>query len=78
MINTGGEKVYVDEVELALREHPGVRVEACETCHRYLKSIDLSQDARPLPEVDDLASLPLDLWAIEQGFTRIEPGLAGV
>ncbi len=25
VINTGGEKVYADEVELALREHPGVR-----------------------------------------------------
>ena len=25
VINTGGEKVYVDEVELVLREHPAVR-----------------------------------------------------
>ena len=25
VINTGGEKVYADEVELALREHPAVR-----------------------------------------------------
>jgi len=58
--------------------HPSVRIEACETCRRYVKSLDLSQDARPLPEVDDLVSISLDLWAIEQGFTRIEPGLAGV
>jgi formate dehydrogenase maturation protein FdhE len=55
-----------------------VRVEACETCHRYVKSIDLSEDARPIPEVDDLVSLSMDLWAAEQGFTRIEPGLAGL
>lgn len=58
--------------------HPFVRLEACETCHRYVKSLDLSQDARPVPEVDDLASLSMDLWAIEQGYCRIEPGLAGV
>jgi FdhE protein len=58
--------------------HPFVRLEACETCRRYVKSLDLSQDARPLPEVDDLASLSLDLWALEQGYTRLEPGLAGV
>lgn len=58
--------------------HPGVRLETCETCRRYVKSLDLSQDARPLPEVDDLASLAMDLWAIEQGYTRIEPGLAGI
>jgi formate dehydrogenase accessory protein FdhE len=58
--------------------HANVRVEACETCHRYVKSIDLSEDARPIPEVDDLVSLSMDLWAAEQGFTRIEPGLAGL
>ena len=58
--------------------HSAVRIEACETCRRYVKSIDLSADARPIPEVDDLVSLSLDLWAAEQGFTRIEPGLAGL
>jgi formate dehydrogenase maturation protein FdhE len=59
-------------------KHPTVRVEACETCHRYVKSIDLSQDARPIPEVDELVSLSMDLWAVAQGYTRIEPGLAGL
>jgi formate dehydrogenase accessory protein FdhE len=58
--------------------HPTVRIEACETCRRYVKSIDLSEDARPIPEVDDLVSLSMDLWAVEQGWTRIEPGLAGL
>jgi FdhE protein len=59
-------------------QHASVRIEACESCHQYLKSIDLTVDARPIPEVDDLASLAMDLWAGEQGFRRIEPGLAGV
>ncbi len=59
-------------------KHATVRVEACETCNRYVKSIDLSEDARPIPEVDDLVSLSMDLWAVDQGFTRIEPGLAGL
>lgn len=58
--------------------HPSVRIEACETCHRYVKSIDLTVDGRLVPEVDDLLSLSMDVWAVEQGFTRIEPGLAGV
>jgi formate dehydrogenase maturation protein FdhE len=58
--------------------HPSVRIEACESCRGYVKSIDLSSDARPLPEVDDLVSLSLDLWAVEQRFQRIEPGLAGL
>ncbi|HWE23513.1 MAG TPA: formate dehydrogenase accessory protein FdhE [Myxococcales bacterium] len=59
-------------------ENSAVRIEACDTCKRYVKSIDLSLDARPIPEVDDLASLALDLWALEQGYQRIEPGLAGI
>jgi FdhE protein len=58
--------------------HPNVRVEGCETCRRYVKSLDLSLDARPIPEVDDLLSISLDLWAAEQGFARLEPGLAGI
>jgi FdhE protein len=58
--------------------YPAVRIEACETCHRYVKSIDLTLDARAIPEVDDLVSVGMDLWADEQGFVRIEPGLAGV
>ena len=62
----------------AAESHSAVRIEACETCRRYVKSIDLSADARPSPEVDDLVSLSMDLWAREQGFERIEPGLAGL
>jgi FdhE protein len=58
--------------------HPGARIEACESCHRYVKSIDLTLDGRLIPEVDDLTSLSLDLWAADEGFSRLEPGLAGV
>jgi FdhE protein len=58
--------------------HPAVRLEACESCRRYVKSLDLTMDARAIPEVDDLVSLSMDLWAAREGFTRIEPGLAGI
>ena len=57
---------------------PSTRIEACDTCKRYVKSIDLSLDARPIPEVDDLVTLALDLWAADDGYQRIEPGLAGI
>src|SRR5262249_8899879 len=55
-------------------EYANARVEACETCKRYVKSIDLSIDARPVPEVDDLLSIGMDLWAMEKGYERVEPG----
>ncbi len=62
----------------AREEHPSARIEACETCGRYVKSIDTSRDIRAIPEIDDVATIALDLWAVEQGYTRIEPGLAGL
>lgn len=58
--------------------HSVARIEACETCGRYVKSIDMSRELRAVPEVDDVASIALDLWAVEQGYTRLEPGLAGL
>jgi FdhE protein len=58
--------------------HPAVRLEACESCKRYVKSLDLTVDGRLIPEVDELASIAMDVWATEQGYRRIEPGLAGV
>jgi FdhE protein len=58
--------------------YPAARIEACETCRRYVKSIDLTVDGRAIPEVDDLLSLSMDLWTVREGFTRLEPGLAGI
>ncbi len=62
----------------ASEQHAGVRIEACETCRRYVKSVDLTVDARPIPEVDDLVSIAMDLWALGEGFERVEPGWAGI
>jgi FdhE protein len=58
--------------------HSGVRVEACESCKTYVKSVDLTVDARRVPEIDELVALSLDLWAVEQGYHRLEPGIAGL
>ena len=56
---------------------PHVRVEACETCLRYLLSIDLLADPAAVPLVDEMSALPLDLYAREKGFTKITPNLMG-
>jgi formate dehydrogenase maturation protein FdhE len=58
--------------------YPAVRLEACESCRRYVKSIDLTVDARAIPEVDDLLSLAMDLWARDEGYARLEPSIAGI
>ena len=58
-------------------QFPQVRVAGCESCRRYLLTIDLRQDARAVPDVDELAALPLDLYAQERGFSKILPNLMG-
>jgi formate dehydrogenase maturation protein FdhE len=56
---------------------PHLRIEACGSCDRYLIDVDLGRDPRAVPEVDELAALPLDLYAAEQGLTKITPNLMG-
>jgi len=56
---------------------PHIRIEACVSCRRYLLSIDLAADPTAVPVVDELAALPLDLYARERGFTKIIPNLMG-
>lgn len=54
-----------------------VRVECCETCKHFLRTIDLTKDGRAVPLIDDLAAIPLTLWAQENGYTRIQNNLLG-
>ncbi|MGA8441020.1 MAG: formate dehydrogenase accessory protein FdhE [Candidatus Sulfotelmatobacter sp.] len=59
-------------------QFPYIRVECCDTCRTYLKSIDLTKDGLADPLVDELASVPLDLWAQERGYTKLHPNLLGM
>jgi FdhE protein len=54
-----------------------VRVEACDSCKYYLKSVDMTVDGLAVPLVDEIATAPLDLWAVEQGFNKISLNLMG-
>jgi Protein involved in formate dehydrogenase formation len=56
---------------------PHMRIDACVTCSRYLVSIDLGREPRAVPIVDELAAIPLDLHAVERGFTKVVPNLMG-
>jgi FdhE protein len=57
---------------------PHIRVECCDACHTYIKSIDLTKNGLAVPLVDELASLPLDLWAQEHGYAKLHPNLFGM
>jgi hypothetical protein len=56
---------------------PHLRVAGCSTCGRYLIEVDMARDARAVPEVDELTALPLDLYAADQGLTKLTPNLMG-
>ena len=58
-------------------QFPHVRVDGCKSCHRYLLTFDLRREPRAVPVVDELAALPLDLYAIDQGLLKITPNLLG-
>jgi len=59
-------------------DFPHVRVEACDTCKHYLKSVDLTLNGLAVPLVDEIAAAPLDLWAAEHGYEKIELNLMGL
>jgi formate dehydrogenase maturation protein FdhE len=58
-------------------QFPHVRVEACDTCKHYIRTIDLTKDGNAAAEADDLAAIPLTLWAQEYGYARIHSNILG-
>jgi FdhE protein len=70
-----------DEKKLCVyvaKEIDHLRVEACDSCRNYTISVDLTKDGRAVPLVDELAALPLSLWADEQGYRKLQPNLLGM
>jgi formate dehydrogenase maturation protein FdhE len=57
---------------------PHVRTQTCESCHAYLHLLLPEAELALIPEVDELALLPLDVWAMERGYRKVWPNLAGV
>jgi FdhE protein len=55
-----------------------VRLDACDTCRTYIKSIDLSKNGKAVPMVDELATISLNLWADENNYQKLQPNLFGV
>ena len=54
-----------------------VRVDVCDSCHTYLKSIDLTKTGLAVDVVDELATIPLDLWAREHGYEKLQVNMLG-
>ena len=55
-----------------------MRIDACDTCRHYLKSVDLTRLGIAVPIVDEVAGAALDGWAREHGYEKIELNLVGL
>jgi FdhE protein len=55
-----------------------VRVDACDTCGCYIKTVDLTKNGRAVPIVDELATIPLNLWAQQQGYVKLQTNMLGI
>jgi FdhE protein len=70
-----------DERRLAYYRSPALehlRVDACDTCKHYLKTVDLTRLGIAVPVVDEVAGGALDLWARDHGYQKIELNLVGL
>ena len=56
---------------------PHLRADACERCKRYIVSVDARLEGRAVPVVDEIAAIPLDITAVERGYTKVTPNLMG-
>jgi FdhE protein len=55
-----------------------VRVEACDACRRYIKTVDLTKDGHAIPAVDELATIPLNLWASQHEYEKLQVNILGI
>jgi FdhE protein len=59
-------------------EFDHLRVDTCDTCEHYLKTVDLTRLGIAVPLVDEVASGALDVWAVERGYEKVEVNLLGL
>ena len=53
-------------------------LDCCDSCKTYIKTVDLTLNGHAEPIVDELASAPLDLWARDRGYAKLQKNLLGM
>ena len=72
-----GEQRFDSLPVFATDAHAHLRIEACDACKSYVLSVNFAKCPEAVPMVDDVAALPVHLWAQEQGYARRHPNLFG-
>jgi FdhE protein len=73
-----GEERFESLPVFTSQEMPHVRVDACDTCHHYINTIDMTKDGFAVPVVDELVAVSLDLWAAENHYQKLTANIAGI
>ena len=59
-------------------EYDYIRVDACDNCRTYIKSVDMTKNGHAVPVVEEIATVALNIWAEEHGYLKLEPNLLGM
>ena len=70
-----GEENHAKLPVYSAEEFPHLRVECCDSCRCYIKTVDLTKSGLAEPVVDEIASIALDLWAQQQGYAKVQANL---
>jgi FdhE protein len=73
-----GEETVEKLAVYTAEQFPHVRVEACDTCRNYIKTVDLTKNGHAVPAVDELATIPLNLWAQQHEYVKRRANLLGL
>jgi FdhE protein len=73
-----GEETVEKLAVYSAEQFPHMRVEACDTCRYYIKTVDLTKNGHAVPVVDELAAIPLDLWAQQHDYVKLRANLLGI
>jgi len=54
-----------------------IHLQTCKVCDHYIKVVDMRREGLAVPDLEDVASVSLDLWAQEKGYIKFERNLLG-
>ena len=54
-----------------------IELQTCFLCNRYIKIVDMRKDGLAVPDLEDVATVSLDLWAEGEGYVKVERNLLG-
>jgi hypothetical protein len=55
-----------------------LQVRVCLSCKTYVNVVHAGMEPEAIPDIDEIAAIALDVWAIGQGYTKLRANLCGI